>query len=249
MKNEHAWKPSKYVLRRGVLSASRDVKEVGVASRLIADLVAARYAAALPHYARGKLVDLGCGKVPLYGAYRPHVASVTCVDWGNSFHANAHLDVETSLLERLPFPDGEFDTIILSDVLEHIPEPGLLWDEMARILAPGGHVVMNVPFLYCIHESPHDYYRYTSFALQRFAEMRGMTVSVLEVVGGGLDVLGDTLAKYLSVIPAIGSVLASIVQWSVAVVGRTSTGVTISRESGRSFPLGFFLVARKPETP
>ena len=248
MKNEHTWKPSKYVQRRGMLLASRDVEEVGVASRLVADLVAARYAAALPRYARGKLVDLGCGKVPLYGAYRPHVASVTCVDWGNSFHANSHLDVETSLVERLPFPDGEFDTIILSDVLEHIPEPGLLWDEMVRILAPGGCILLNVPFLYGIHEAPHDYCRYTSFALRRFAEMRGLTVSVLEAVGGGVEVLSDTLAKHLSTIPWLGSVLARLVQSSAYVFGNTRIGQKIARESGRSFPLGYFLIASKPVT-
>lgn len=42
MKNESEWRPSKYVQRGKALVASRDVDEVGVASRLIADLVRMR---------------------------------------------------------------------------------------------------------------------------------------------------------------------------------------------------------------
>ena len=249
MKNEDTWKPSKYVQRRGTLAASRDVAEVGVASRLVADMVASRYALYLPKYARGRLVDLGCGKVPLFGTYRAHVDVVTCVDWSNSVHANTHLDVETSLSERLPFADEQFDTIVLSDVLEHIAEPGLLWNEMVRILAPGGHLLLNVPFLYGIHEAPHDYYRYTSFALRRFAEMRGMSVTVLESLGGGVEVLSDLLAKHLGTIPYIGSALAWLVQFAARSFGNTGIGQKTARESGRSFPLGYFLIATKPVIP
>lgn len=246
MKNENDWRPTKYVQRRGTLVASRSVEEVGVASRLVTDLVGSRYATHLPQYARGRLVDLGCGKAPLYGAYRPYVDEVMCVDWANSVHANPHLDVVTSLSEPLPFDDDRFDTIVLSDVLEHIAEPALLWDEMARILAPGGHIILNVPFLYCIHESPHDFYRYTSFALKRFAEMRGLTVMHLESVGGGSDVLADTLAKQLQIVPVLGASLARFVQALAGLFGRTRLGRKAAHASGRVMPLGYFMVAQRP---
>ena len=75
---------------------------------------------------------------------------------------------------NLPFGDSEFDTIILSDVLEHIPVPEHLWKEMARILSRNGKIIMNVPFYYCLHEAPHDCSRYTEFALRRFVEMSGL---------------------------------------------------------------------------
>jgi 2-polyprenyl-3-methyl-5-hydroxy-6-metoxy-1,4-benzoquinol methylase len=246
MKNEDSWRPSKYVLRQGKLRASRDIGEVGVASRLVADLVASRYDNHIRQFARGRLVDLGCGKVPLYGAYKTYIDTVTCVDWGNSVHVNPHVDVQTSLSERLPFSNGQFDTIILSDVLEHIAEPGMLWDEMIRILAPGGHLLMNVPFLYSIHESPFDYYRYTSFALRRFAEMRGMTVIALESVGGGLEVLADTLAKHFQIIPLVGPLMARLVQATVWLFGMTDLGRKVALASGRVMPLGYFVVAQKP---
>lgn len=246
MKNEDSWRPSKYVLRRGALVGSRNVDEVGVSSRLIADLIASHYDAYVPRYARGKLVDLGCGKVPLYGVYRPHVDSVTCVDWGHSVHADSHLDVRTSLSEKLPFSDGQFDTIILSDVLEHIAEPGMLWAEMARILAPNGHALVNVPFLYGVHEAPYDFYRYTEYALRRFASLAGLEVCLLDVVGGSLEVLADLIAKHLTVVPVIGVPLSILIQAVVTLLGRTGWGRALAARTGARFPLGYFMVVQRP---
>ena len=88
MKNEAQWRPSKFVMRGGRLRASRDQAQIGVGSRLVGDAMAACYQQHLPQHARGRLVDLGCGRAPLYGAYRPHVDSVTCVDWAKSLHDN-----------------------------------------------------------------------------------------------------------------------------------------------------------------
>jgi len=246
MRNADRWQPSKYVRRHGRLVASRDVREVGVGSRLVADAVAARYDAALAHYARGRLADLGCGKVPLYGVYRHLVTSVTCVDWAASPHGALHLDREADLGAELPFADASFDTVILSDVLEHVPEPALLWRETARLLGAGGHALVNVPFLYGVHEAPHDYFRYTEFALRRFAERAGLQVLVLEPVGGSLDVLADLLAKHLAQLPLAGRGLAAAVQAVAQAVGRTGPGRRLAAKTAPRFPLGYFMVCRCP---
>jgi len=46
---------------------------------------------------------------------------------------------------RLPFKDGEFDGVILDNVLEHVQFPGSLLGEIARIMAPGANFVVGVP--------------------------------------------------------------------------------------------------------
>lgn len=236
MRNRESWRPSKYVRRNGRLRASRDPKEVGVGSRLVADLVAAAYDEALPRHARGKLLDLGCGKAPLFGAYRDRVTDVTCADWGKSLHGGEYLDVECDLTEPLPFQDGEFDTVLLSDVLEHIPEPARLWGEMSRILAPGGRLLLNVPFLYWLHEQPHDYYRYTEFALRRFAEGAGMRLLELRPIGGAPEVMADLFAKNVARVPAVGRALASAVQAAAFAFTRSGVGKRVSESSGSAFP-------------
>jgi SAM-dependent methyltransferase len=248
MKNRDQWQPSKYVREKGRLRASRDPKEVGVASRLIADLTAAAYEENLPRYSRGRLLDLGCGKVPLFLAYRDHVSDNVCVDWENTLHDDRYLDFACDLTQVLPFGDGEFDTILLSDVLEHVPQPERLWQEVARILSEGGRLVMNVPFYYGLHEQPHDYYRYTEFALRRFAEQSGLRLLQLEPLGGAPEILADLFAKNALRVPKIGRAAAAFAQWLTARFLATRFGRKVSEATREDFPFAYFLVAEKPRS-
>ncbi len=245
MKHKEQWKPGKFVYRRGRLAASGDTAEVSAASRLVTDLIAGCYQEYLGKYASGRLLDLGCGKVPLYGAYKGFITDNTCVDWGNSLHSNPFLDHQCDLTQQLPFSDGEYNTVILSDVLEHIPEPGHLMGEIARVLAPGGTLVMNVPFMYWLHEEPYDFHRYTSFALRRMAELAGLEVEELIPIGGALCVLTDIYAKYVIRLPHIGRILAVLAQWSTGIVHRSKMGGKLFRATAKKFPLGYFMVAIK----
>jgi SAM-dependent methyltransferase len=245
MKNPDQWQPGKFVIRNGHLRASRDGREVSAGSRLAADLVANAYERHVGAHARGRLVDLGCGKVPLYAAYRDLVTETVCVDWANSLHGGLHVDVACDLSQTLPFPDGRFDTVILSDVLEHVAEPQALWGEIARILDRNGKLLLNVPFMYGLHEQPHDYYRYTEFALRRFAASVGLQVLVLDRLGGAPEVLADIAAKTLLRLPAIGARMAVAIQRCAALFACTSIGRKLSAATAEQLPLGYFLVARK----
>lgn len=242
MKNQETWLATKFEFRRARLRGSRSDKELGVGSRLVADLVAQRYQANLPEHARGRLLDLGCGKVPLYAAYKPYVSAVTCVDWTGG----DYIDFECDLSRPLPFINEQFDTIILSDVLEHIPEPQLLWREMARILAPDGKIIMNVPFFYWIHAHPFDYYRYTNFALQRFVEGSELRLVSLNAIGGVVEVLADIVGKAVSKIPLIGYALSAAIQSTALSFQRTGVGQRLSDRTARNIPLGYFVIAQRP---
>jgi len=246
MKNKDKWAPSKFVYSKGRLRSSRDPKEVGVGSRLFADIIANLYDTYIPKYAKGKLIDLGCGKVPLFGAYKNHVIDNVCVDWESTLHGNEFLDYECDLTKELPFYDSEFDTIILSDVLEHMPQPEQVWQEMSRILKPSGKVIMNIPFYYWLHEAPHDYYRYTEFALRRFAELTGFEILHLKPLGGTPEILADILAKHLvQFVPLIGGSLAICIQYITGMFTRTGFGKKLSEMTSKRFPFGYFLVAAK----
>jgi SAM-dependent methyltransferase len=241
MKNERHWHPTKYQNANGEAS----VGSVGPGSRLAADLVARAYGTHVPRFATGTLADLGCGEVPLYDIYRTHVDRIVCVDWPSSKHTLSHVDVECDLSQPLPFLPGSFQTVVLSDVLEHVPEPAALWSELGRIVAPGGYVLVNVPFLYWLHEEPHDYYRYTSYALRRLAEGSGFRVEHLEALGGSIEVGVDFISKHLSVVPVIGRWLARIVQAVGISWSRSAPGASLIRLTGKRFPLSYFMVVCK----
>jgi len=239
MRNPHLWQPTRFVPSGNRWRASSDASRMGPGSRYTGDLQAASYTAALRAHARGRLLDLGCGKVPLYELYRPTVSSTVCVDWPNSHHGQAHVDVTCDLNRPLPFKSASFDTILLSDVVEHLFDYPTAWSEMARVLRPSGRAIVGVPFLYWLHEEPYDYFRPTEFALRRFCQDNGLRVITLEPYGGALDVIFDIAAKHL----AISTALARAFYWAgraVLPLGRRALART-----ERKFPLGYVLVAER----
>ncbi len=245
MKNSPHWFPTKYELKGERLRASRNPKFLSVSSQLMSDITASFYQHYLPLYAKGKLVDLGCGNVPFYGIYKNHVQENICVDWPNSAHKNQYLDIECDLNQPLPFQSDEFDTIIISEVLEHISNPELIWLEMARILKPGGRILLSVPFFYKIHEAPYDYYRYTEFALRNFAHKHTLTVLELKAFGGLPEIFTDIIAKNLVKVRWVGSTLATMIQSICFFFINTRFGKKVSSNSGVAYPLGYFMVVEK----
>ena len=245
MRNPQLWAPSKFVVFKGRLRGSRDTKAVGVASRIMVDLIGRFYQCALPKYATGRLIDLGCGRVPLYATYKNLVTESTCVDWAQTHHPNPHLDQEQDLNQPIGFPDLAFDTIILSDVLEHIRKPEELVREMHRVLRPKGHVIMNVPFYYGLHEQPFDYFRYTRHALRSMAEDTGFTVVHLEEIGGVPEIITDLISKTAMTMPIVGRIIARTVQRCTGWFIRTGFGARLSARTSKDFPYGYGLVLRK----
>jgi SAM-dependent methyltransferase len=242
VRNVSDWVETKYVMRDGRLRANRNTRWVGVGSRHISDLIASHYEVALPRFARGALLDLGCGTVPLFKSYSPHVSSVTCVDWPQSPHAISHIDISHNLADPLPFDSGSFDTVILSDVLEHIAQPGALLREIARVLRPDGVLLLNTPFMYWIHEAPFDYFRYTAFGLRHLAESSGLSVHTLVPIGGLADVLTDILAKLCATVPVLGSPMSRALQMLSRLSLRPSARYGSARNPETRFPLGYFMV-------
>jgi SAM-dependent methyltransferase len=108
------------------------------------------------------VLDLGCGEGRhAFEAYR-RGASVVAVDWGTHEVATtrhwldaiaaageappgARAEVVRGDLTALPVPDAGVDRVIASEVLEHIPDDGAAFAEIARVLKPGGRVALTVP--------------------------------------------------------------------------------------------------------
>lgn len=242
MINKNDWIPSKFEMYKGHWRSSR--KEVGIASRLNADCIARSYERLLTRYAKGNLVDLGCGNAPLVGMYRDRVLSYMWCDWPNSPHRIYQIDAEVDLNKGLPFGDMSFDTVLLSDVLEHVAQPDQLFVEIVRILKMNGIVILGVPFLYCIHEMPHDYYRYTRFKLQDFANIHGLDIVELQEYAGGLDVVQDILSKIFS-FSLFTKWLAYLVYYFFQFIKRLPWISGINAQLTKKFPLGYVCVFQK----
>lgn len=68
-------------------------------------------------------------------------------------------------LREIPVDDDKYDVVLLTQVLEHLPEPKEVLVELNRILKPGGTIYVTCPLYYEEHEKPYDFYRYTQFGL------------------------------------------------------------------------------------
>lgn len=244
MKNRDSWKPTKYLLDEGKLRANPE--SVGAGSLLFAELTARWYSSAMPRFCSGRVLDLGCGAAPFNVIYESLTTESVCVDWPNSPHDINHADVEHDLGKALPFSSNEFDTVLLSDVLEHVNDPDLLLAEVARVIKPGGHLLLNIPFLYWLHEVPHDNQRFTEFALKRKVVEAGLEVAEFSVVGGGVAVLADVISKIVATTHR-RCVMARLLQ---KIVLRLHAYVRIRNLTVRNgierFPIGYCLAAIKP---
>lgn len=137
------------------------------------------FAALAPSHVRGKLLDIGCGLKPYKPMFAPYVTEHVGVDHPDSPHSASSVDVLASAYE-IPLPDQSVDTILLSEVLEHLEQPEDALSECFRLLMPGGKILLSTPMVWTLHEEPRDFYRFTPYGLRYLLETAGF--SVLEVI-------------------------------------------------------------------
>lgn len=144
----------------------------------------------------GELLDVGCGQRP-YAGYFKHVKKHLACDFDGK---RGPVDFECPA-DRVPLPAASLDSILCTEVLEHVPAPDAVWSEFHRLLRPGGKVLLTTPFYWPPHELPYDFYRFPEQGLRRLAAMAGFEVVKLVPRGGVWALLGQVImhvtAQYL----------------------------------------------------
>jgi SAM-dependent methyltransferase len=138
----------------------------------------------LPFF-KGKLLDVGCGVMP----YRDFILQQSAAEKYIGLDlasTEIYKHIQPDLVwdgYSIPLPDQSVDSVLLTEVLEHCPEPSLVLKEVHRVLKNDGNVVFSVPFLWHLHESPWDFYRYTPYAIKKLFGDGGFSLEVLETFG------------------------------------------------------------------
>lgn len=136
----------------------------------------------------GQLVlDAGAGRAQYRGLFshaRYETADFLAVE-GKTY---AEPDYVCDLAE-IPVSDARFDHAVLTQVLEHVPEPAKVLAELHRVLKPGGTLWLSAPLFYAEHERPYDFYRYTQFGLRHLLERAGFDVLEIDWMEGYLGTL------------------------------------------------------------
>ncbi len=105
-------------------------------------------------------------------------------------------------IHAIEWQDGYFDTMIATQVLEHVRDPQRAVDEIRRVLKPNGVCIASVPFIYPYHPDPLDYYRYTpdslkylfrDFSAVEVAHYGSRVQSVWQLINRGTIITGPFL--------------------------------------------------------
>lgn len=138
----------------------------------------------------GLVLDIGCGDrwlEPLV-RQRGHYLGLDSLETGAALYgARPSLFGDAS---RLPVADASIDTVVLLEVLEHLESPRQALEEIARVLKPGGRLLLSMPFLYPIHDAPHDFQRYTTHGLAREMAAVGFDVRSIDPTRHALEAAG-----------------------------------------------------------
>ena len=144
-------------------------------------------------------------------------------------------------LTALPFREGAFEACINIVTLEHVREPECALREIERTLAPGGSFLMIVPHEWEVHQSPHDYFRYTRHGVAYLLDKAGFAQYTIEPVGGYFRLCSRRLLNGLQFFPGIWFFVAAIFLAPPALI--LPWFDWLDRE--RNFTLGYVCVARK----
>jgi len=151
----------------------------------------------------------------------------------------------------IPFQNGCFDAVICAELLEHVPNPYAVLNEVRRVLRTGGTLLICAPFLYRIHGDPYDFGRYTDHFWVCTLKEIGFLEIVIERQGLFFSVLADFGKEYVDTISLRKKPFSRIVaSWFVAIFQRWALKyeqrLQVRADSFlRSFTTGFGIVVVK----
>lgn len=124
----------------------------------------------------GKLLDYGCGSKP-YRALFSNVDTYIGIDVENGAHEHTNEDIDLYFDGKtVPFDDESFDSILCSEVLEHVPDIDKTLSELYRVLKKEGKILVSVPFVWTEHEMPFDFRRFTGNGIENLLKNYGFKI-------------------------------------------------------------------------
>ena len=142
---------------------------------------------------KGALVlDAGAGESRFAGFFRDHrYLALDCgIGDGSWDYSQLHLYGD---LTAIPLRSQSVDVALNTQVLEHVPDPGLVLAELNRVLKEGGFLYLTAPQGWPEHQQPHDYFRFTRWGLEHLLTEAGFSQIKIQPQGGYFLYLGHRL--------------------------------------------------------
>ncbi len=197
-----------------------------------------------PIYAKGTLLDYGCGNKPYFSFFEKKIQRYIGVD--TTQNKLGTVDVVVKLGEPLPFEASPIDTVLSTQVLEHIAQPEQYLQEIARILRRSGYLILTCPGAYMVHEEPNDFYRYTEYGLKYLLSRCKLEIVKLTTAGGAWRLIGQTFLNHKTFsrkwdIP----VVSGIVYYGTVVSVNLMCSMLDKINTNQKDPSNYMLIAQK----
>lgn len=177
-------------------------------------------------FIKGDVIDVGCGE----GKHKEIILALPGVKSYTGLEQNFRADIQADLNASLPIENEKYDTAVLISVLEHLSEPQNALNEIARILKPGGCLLLTTVWVYPYHEAPSDYFRYNDTALRYLLNKAGLETEKVLSLGGTAMVIFTILRRQCRFLDRITPFMDKL--------------FALSKKQHKNTP-AFFVVARK----
>jgi len=142
-------------------------------------------------YVKGTTLDVGCGRKPYEKTFFATAEKYVGMDYLTD---RSTPDVVGSAT-NIPLGDATFDTVVCTEVLEHVPDPLKALREMYRVLKPGGYLILSTPMYWPRHEVPYDYFRYPYDGLLHLVKESGFELKELFNRGRSYAFIGQAIQQ------------------------------------------------------
>mgnify|MGYP001594880018 CR=1 FL=1 len=196
------------------------------------------------HYITGVVLDAGSGEGERYKKFL-------------NFDKYVKLDINfvnkpniIGSVENIPAESESFDSIISTQVLEHVKNPRKTIEEFYRVLKPGGYCLITVPQMNEIHEEPDDYFRFTKYGLEEIFKNSDFKIILIDQRGGFWATNAQIKTRYIIDLFRLNKVrlLRWILEpfiwfngWAAIVFDKIDKS-----KASRSHAIGWLIIAQKP---
>jgi SAM-dependent methyltransferase len=142
---------------------------------------------------------------------------------------------------NMPLSDASIDVVLITQVLEHIPEPLAVISEIRRVLKPGGTLLLSVPSIFPQHGSPGDYWRYMPQGLHWI--LRDFKNVVVRGEAGTIPSIFLVVNVYLQLLTGPLPWLQQLLRWTICPLNNLAGLLAGKVYRGDQFASNYFVVA------